>query len=178
MHHGAKTASRAGAPKKLFAGIAALGLAAGAYGVYATTLTVNGVAGTALQAGSADAVVTSSCQTAAMTVTENFTDPEFSATTGYPVAERTGWTISGIQTACAGHTIALAVESDAAAADTGEGESLVKNFAFVEVGSLAYNGATLTFLVPDKAPYSTVADIETAASDTQGYSIKISKPAT
>lgn len=166
MHHGAKTASRAGAPKKLFAGIAALGLAAGAYGVYATTLSVGGSAGTSLQAGSAPVTPTARCQTTQMTVTENFTNPEFNSTDGYPVAQRTGWTISGIAAGCNARTISLAVKSDAAA----EGEAT----AFVNIGSQGYDHSTadgsLTFSVPTDPSYPASA---TAADDTKGYSIKI-----
>lgn len=158
MQHGERSSSRS--PKKLFAGIAALGLAAGAYGVYATTLTVNGTAGTDLQAGSTEVDPTSSCQTGAMTVTENFSASVFTAGAGYSEPERTGWTVSGIMTGCNGQTIALAVNSTA-----GNG--------FVEVGSDAYDsstdGTSLTFAVPD--PYGADATDE---DDTLGYSIKIS----
>lgn len=163
MQHGERNSSRS--PKKLFAGIAALGLAAGAYGVYATTLTVNGSAGTDLQAGSTTVDPTASCQTSAMTVTENFSDSEFTTGEGYSAPERTGWTISGILSGCNNQTISLAVNSDAAAA----GEAT----AFVQVGSATFSSADsnteMTFAVPDG--YAAAA---TAEEDTQGYSIRIS----
>lgn len=163
MQHGERKSSRA--PKKLFAGIAALGVAAGAYGVYATTLDVDGSAGTELQAGTTSVTPDTSCQTSEMTVTENFSASVFTEGAGYSAPERTGWTISGIMAGCNGQTIALAVNSDAAAADAAT--------AFVEVGSGAFSSAdgntVMTFAVPD--PYAADATDET---DTKGYSIKIS----
>lgn len=163
MHHGAKASS--GAPKKLFAGIAALGVAAGAYGVYATTLSVTGAAGTDLQAGSASVTPTTSCQTSAMTVTENFSASVLSGSSGYSAPQRTGWTITGIMSGCNDQVIALAVNSDAAAEGTAT--------AFVEVGTATFSNAngntSMTFAVPGN--YAAAA---TAEEDTKGYSIKIS----
>lgn len=163
MQHGARTSS--GAPKKLFAGIAALGVAAGAYGVYATTLSVNGSAGTQLQAGTTSVDPATSCQTSAMTVTETFSASDFTETSGYSAPTRTGWRITGIMAGCNGKTISLAVNSDAAAA----GEAT----AFVQVGSSAFSSAnensSMSFSVPGNYAASS-----TAEEDTKGYSIKIS----
>ena len=163
MDHGARTASKASGTKKLFAGIAAVGLAAGAYGVYATTLTIDGSAGTQLQAGFDAVDPATQCQVGALTVTENWDDNQtLDATTGYPVTQREGWTISGINAAgCALRTITLAVLSE-----YGDGSGANK---YTEVGSTPGDAASKDIAIPEG--YNTNRGDE---GDTKGYSIKIS----
>lgn len=167
MDHGARTASKASGTKKLFAGIAALGLAAGAYGVYATTLSVTGNAGTQLQAGSAAATVTASCDSNGMTVTENWNEAVWSDSTGWSAPTRAGWTVTGIASGCSGKTITLAVNSKAAKV----GEEASRFVALTgQVFSSADSNTSLVFTVPVGYAESS----GTATTDTVGYSIKVS----
>ena len=125
MQHGARTSS--GAPKKLFAGIAALGVAAGAYGVYATTLSVNGAAGTNLQAGTSAAIdPTNSCITSGgLEVSEKYVGGALDSDDGYTAVTRPDFVVklNGTATdspACNALVVRVAVKIG----DTGVGENV------------------------------------------------------
>ena len=181
MQHGTTTATKASGTKKLFAGIAALGLAAGAYGVYATTLTVSGSAGTNLQAGTSSAITPeAACDSDGMSVSESWADITLNGTTGYTTTTRQEWTVSGIADACIGDSLALAVKSVA-----GNGTA-ANTFVPIPVATVSDNGDannnTVTLSVPEgynNGVYAgnTPSDASvnrSAVTDTVGYSIKIS----
>lgn len=85
----------------------------GGYGVYATSLEVTGSAGTSVQAGAdLDVLSAESCQTAAINAAEEYSQSELDPETGFSVPQRTGFTVDGVQQACAGKYLTLAVKLD------------------------------------------------------------------
>lgn len=85
------------------------------YGVYATTLSVSGSAGTAVQAGSdLDVTMREGCQATSVEVVENYLAGDLDPVTGFPDPARTGFTVSGVQAGCAGKYLTLAAKLDGA----------------------------------------------------------------
>lgn len=135
--------------RKIVAGLAALGIGMAGYGVYATSLTVAGTSGSSLQAGGDAALeVVATCDTTGgVTVTEDTEDGGLNTGTGYVGAVRTGYTVAGIDAACIGKTVSLAVKLDAG--------------NYVQLGATVLDsGSTVTF------PSTTAGTIA-------GYSVKI-----
>lgn len=135
--------------RKIVAGLAALGIGMAGYGVYATTLTVAGSAGTKMQAGnSAPVTPTAACDANGVTVTENFSTPALNATNGYSDPARTGFTITDISDTCSGLKLYLAIKT------TGD-----------------YTAVNVEGDVLDGSGTVTVAD--TGSGSITGYSVKI-----
>ena len=183
MDHGARTASKASGTKKLFAGIAAVGLAAGAYGVYATTLTVTGSAGTNFQAGTTTSInVTGACDPNGMQVNETWSTVTLNDGTGYTATSRESWTISGIADACNGRTLTLAVKSTAGNGSSTSQFVPISTSANVSTAQGSVDARSVTIAVPAGYNNGTYTggvpsgeNIDrSAVTDTQAYSIKIS----
>jgi hypothetical protein len=144
------------------AAFAAVGVAVGAYGVYATTLTIGGTAGTNLQAGSAAVDPDTRCDTDGMTVTENWSDSTLDGANGYTASTRQSWTISGISANCEGQSLSLAVLSA-----YGDGEDANR---YVQVGTATADGAATNQTIDVPIDWN---DERGDEGDTLGYSIRV-----
>lgn len=153
----------------LIAGIGAVSAAAlvGA-GVFATSLAVNGSAGTSLQAGTdSDVTVTPSCDTNGMTVVENFSESELNTTSGYPAPDRISYTVSGINSGegtgdCDGLDLSIAIKYDGG--------------VFQELGTWEVDATSNTYLLSAKPEGFTLParNEDGTLVPVSAYSLKIS----